>query len=344
MFNFFRATHSEVYQPLSQAIDSFDSKSKLHAPLLVKFTPPAFLTSLFVISLVNKFTQLVSTLIDVGYLLFNARRYNFIFIREFFTPFVFLFSPILFPIRNKLIFVVNHNFQAAENSPLHAVFLFILNRFNFKFLYFEIHPSLVSKSFLLSKLNRANDLVIPFPIFNRFSDKKSFNNNKSIGIVGFFRDEKNDKLYLDAIINFSCRYNIDVILASPSDWLNNYYPNLNYQFILTESAVDYYNSFNHFSCVFVGYSSSSYFLRTSGIISDAISTGCPVLSPSFPIFHSQVHSPIQCGFCFNDVVDLNSILYSFFVDRSALIPFDNFLNYIDGRSSTSVSSLIRLSQ
>jgi hypothetical protein len=56
------------------------------------------------------------------------------------------------------------------------------------------------------------------------------------------------------------------------------------------------------------YEKESYYYRTSGVISDAGSSGCYIIAPDYPVIRNQVKYPAEIGATFQSFADLDKLL------------------------------------
>mgnify|MGYP007047562783 CR=1 FL=1 len=131
-----------------------------------------------------RFFRIFLVLFDSFYIPWTAyalRAKDFIFVREFVSP-AFCFSAlIIYPIREKILLNVNHNFQRYEHRLIHRWAIDFLDSLGYTFFMFE------SQETYLALTNP----VLSMPFVSRHTSLPEIGKTKPvIGVVGALRKEK----------------------------------------------------------------------------------------------------------------------------------------------------------
>lgn len=233
--------------------------------------------------------------------IFNGKE--LIIIREFNTVPFFFTSILLFPLRNKVILNVNHNFQRCVYSHIHAKLIKLFDRLGYKYLCFEGCDCPV-------ELNNSV-LSIPFPM-NSISTKDFTNSPLCIGFVGSYRKEKNIESLLFAIEKFTNKYTL--VLGTDNSELLQQYHSKGWDVYDTSTNENYEKCLDKLDVLLINYDLQSYFYRHSGVITDLVSKGKLVIIPNYNFFSKQVNTPIQIGVTFNSLDQIENAI-NFGVDN-----------------------------
>ena len=215
------------------------------------------------------------------------RDRDLILVPGFRTNFLLLAMCGLWPLRKKLLFVVNHNLQFA----------------------------LLEGDDGLAELGVANDarqfVVIPWPVPDRSAEALEARQAKpegplEMGVVGRDLPEKNtDELMAHLIaLQHAGRLPGRVLFASDNDGLMEHWRGQGALTLNTRSHGDYLAALARADVMIMNYERSYYFYRSSAVINDAASLGTPVVCPDYPIFRRQVSEPARIGAVFASAGDI----------------------------------------
>lgn len=245
-----------------------------------------------------KHTLMLLDVFYITYFCYKNSNKSFIFMREFNTISFLINSVLLFPIRKKILINVNHNFQRACSSKLHAFIIKFLDFMGFIFFCFE-------DSSLCFKLKH-HIIEIPFLVENNLTKNEINAKAITIGVVGSVRPEKNIEELLIKLDDIKCHFpEVVFLLGSDDSKLNHEYELKGWTVLDTKSYDNYIRAIDGSDILVFNYDANAYRYRHSGVITDAIINNKMVIVPEYPYFVKQINSPVEVGVSFSslDVLD-----------------------------------------
>ncbi|HKL20616.1 MAG TPA: hypothetical protein VJ904_02345 [Tichowtungia sp.] len=207
-------------------------------------------------------------------------------VREFSTLPLLLVFPLLWPLRKKLYFLINHNLQWAARDPLERFGLAILARLGARWALFESRLSLrpqVSDRFGLSS---EKTMVLPHPVLQSPPVEgcpKGGEGASVVGVAGYYRPEKGiDELV--GLLKETCP-EFEILLGLPNPEAAAH---LDVETVSTASETDYFNMIARCDVLVFNGEKDSYFYRASGPVADAAACRTAVVAPDFPVLGKQV--------------------------------------------------------
>ena len=246
-----------------------------------------------------RMAQYVSQL-DNGY---NAVLYTmFLNIPVFLT---FLFSGF----RSKNVYFLAHFIQQIRQRRLY-IWLFKFYIFlGYKFIVFEDLSLLASAGFTAKEMGAFS--AIPHPVLDKNSPipVKKPNQRKKVGLIGYHRSEKQMQQIMELLLRLQNKLNYDLILGTNdiSDFNEIHFDNRT-TFFNTTSRNDYFKALSVCDIIVNNYQEGHYYLRSSGVIADAIGTHTYCICPDFPIIRQQVVWPAPIGKVFKSIDSLPEVL------------------------------------
>jgi hypothetical protein len=245
-----------------------------------------------------KAIRLILVLFNMTFLVIDIWRSSFqhryIVVREFWNIPLLCYSLILFPLRRRVFFNVNHNLIGLPYHFPHSINL--LSQVGFRFILFD--GKSVSVCFPKAAFNAFEFPLFPcMPHSAQSINLKSFQVQKSmIAIVGDLRPEKGDINEINKVL---------VSLSLVDNWsirLGHRHPEsvklvlpANVKLVDTSSRNNYLQLLMDSDVVVIFAHVDSYFCRHSGTVMDSISCGSIPLIPNLPVLVSQVNNPTKVG-------------------------------------------------
>lgn len=227
----------------------------------------------------------------IGILLESRRQW--VIVREFVTIPLLLTYPLWCKARRRILFINNHNFQYAQVRWSQGLAIRLLLR---------LGARIVSMERPRPAWGPGKDLrggiVLPFPMIEgRLKGKGLRARELRVGILSGFRSEQGTEELLEVLLR--ARTNIGrawrLVLASRFESrLVQWEPRVDLILNL-RSTEDYWNALADFDVAVFNYNQAAYEQRTSGIISDAIACGTPVVCPAYPVLLQQITWPAKMG-------------------------------------------------
>lgn len=239
--------------------------------------------------------------------LWRHRNADMVIVREFLNLPTVVVWPLLWPIRHKLVFLVNHNIQFAHTSRLERLALRVLCGSGLRLLCLE-RPSGLEELGLKNAVEAS--IKLPFPLNAPISKLKSGlatgSGKKRVGVVGNFRREKNADALLEALLQGARQgvFDADIILGCPDQEYRSNWEGRGVICYDTSDYKDYLDVLSSCSVIVLNYSRDAYYYRHSGVIADAISNEVAVVCPDFPLLNSQIGVPETVGFTFQSMDDV----------------------------------------
>lgn len=207
-------------------------------------------------------------------------RQRRILLREFSTLPLLLVFPLLWPLRKKLYFLINHNLQWAARDPLERFGLTMLAKMGARWALFETQNFQGLENFGIPS---ERNLVLPHPVLERFSKPWKKEGRPIVGVAGTYRPEKG----MDELIQFLKEKfaMFGILLGIPNPEAAAH---LDVETVSTGSDEDYFAMIARCDVLVQNGGRDSYFYRASGPIADAAACRTAVVAPDFPILGKQV--------------------------------------------------------
>ncbi len=223
---------------------------------------------------------------------------SIIVVREFLTLPSVAVAPLLWPFRNRLWFLNNHNLAKAKKSKVHASMLRLLARMGFQFLVFE-DASLWTQVLGPQTKSAVRTVPFPLPIWSAPSRPTS-SPAPVVGLIGNFRPEKSPVWALEITIRLAhdAHRPFQLLVGSTDLAFLQFWRERGATAVDTTGYSDYRAALLQCDVVVLPYDVAMYFGRASGVIAEAIASGCAVVVPDLPVFRSQASYPTLAGVTF----------------------------------------------
>jgi len=227
----------------------------------------------------------------------NARKFRHILIREFSTVPLLAVFPLLYPLRRKLFFVINHNLQWAVRSRIERFALTQLARSGACWALFETQdmPGLTAFN-----IPSRRNLVLPHPVPGQNAAVKN-SMRPVLGVAGYYRPEKGTDGLIELLKDSFADCELLLGVSDPSEL--KAVPS-GFRVVDTTTDEAYRQMLARCDVLVQNGARDSYFYRVSGPVADAAACGTAVVVPDFPLLRHQVASPVRIGGFFRNLEEM----------------------------------------
>jgi glycosyltransferase involved in cell wall biosynthesis len=236
--------------------------------------------------------------------LWRRRDYDLVLVREFVTAFLLVFWPLIWPLRRRLCFLINHNLQEAHRRALERGILRLLYRTGIRLACLETTAG-------LAELGLAPDprriLALPHPLGDLAPARPRADPARQaiVGVVGKMRAEKGAEEILQTLLDLRERGELArLMIACPEPDIRNRWRARGFEAIDTGDRSAYLEALDRCDVVILNYRRDRYFYRASGVAADAIARGALVICPDFPLLRHLLTEPAPVGALYAGLEDL----------------------------------------
>lgn len=268
------------------------------------------------------------------------RDSDLILVHSFSTTLIGAMWPLLFPLRDRLAFIVHQNLQYAHVRPLERRIFKFLCRRRFRFAFLESIEGLAELG-----LDPSSDQFLVLPLAAHKGTPavaacRAAREGATVGVIGNFRAEKRIDGVLQALL--AAREQVDgleeIVFGCPDQQLLERWTTRGLRTVNTRDYGDYIAALEKCDVVVLDYDCSRYYYRSSGVIADAAALNVAVVAPDFPVFRKQLLEPAPIGAVFHGPEDLlPAIRRAVEIRRSAR---ENFEAWSRARSLERISELL----
>lgn len=240
--------------------------------------------------------------------LWRQRNHDLLVVREFLTQVVLLVWPLIWPLRRKVYFLVNHNLQEAHVRRFERICLKILYRSGFRFACLETVEGFAELG-ILPKPERF--LVVPHPLWPLAPPRSPTTDRlPMIGVIGAIRGEKGSEEILSALasLRHAGRLRAQLLLGCPEPSARAVWAERGFEVVDTTDRRNYLAAFDRVDVIVLNYQRSRYYYRPSGVAADALGRRAAVVSHDFPAIRHQLTVPARVGVMFAACEDLESAI------------------------------------
>ena len=258
-------------------------------------------------------------------------------IQEFSNIPLAMIFPFIWLLRDRLMFVVNHNLQWTVRRSTERAAFGMLGRMGCRFVFFEQIPAEALRELGITP---KGCFALPHPVSatSRFRTRDSA--IKRVGVIGQFRAEKGLDSLLEHLKPLSAKYDIMIGVPNREDFKrNSQYAGENW-FELTNTAGPhaYRDALLGCDVIVLNHPASGYQFRASGLIADAAAAHVPVVVRRLPVLEAQISRPVRIGECFDDLSGLEDALGKVDVNlRGGVYKFEE---YIQARSAQELAKIL----
>lgn len=241
--------------------------------------------------------------------LWRLRRHDLVIVREFLTSLLTVVWPLIWPLRRRVHFLVNHNLQEAERRALERTCLRLLERTGCRFAGLEL-----ADGFADLGLSTASDrlLILPHPLEVSGAVRPADTGRRAvIGVVGEIRGEKNAGPLLEQLAKLrdEAALDADLLLGCPEPAAAAPWRDRGFRIVDTARLDDYLAALDECDVIALNYERGRYFWRPSGVAADALARRATVVCPDFPMMRHQLTWPNPVGATFETLPDLATAVH-----------------------------------
>jgi hypothetical protein len=256
--------------------------------------------------------------IAMGIQALKLKNIDTIFVFEAYNQHFFFLLPLL-ALTGKDIFIMLHgNQQLAMQSKIKYIGLLYLKNYlkifpRFKVLLLEVDDKIIPEKY---RLPAESTVVVTHPLIREAKPRLKKGERLTseaivkIGVVGIIRADKPIAKLIEKLQQYiqSSPIKYELIVGTPLSQKPQYLDNISCTVCDTTKEEDYLKVLNNIDILVTDYEKESYYYRTSGVISDAGSSGCYIIAPDYPVIRNQVKYPAEIGATFQSFADLDRLL------------------------------------
>lgn len=238
--------------------------------------------------------------------------------------------------RNKPVLFLVHGLQQLHARSMFHSCGFKLLRFLVRYcLFFPIHLE-KSDSFLPSTISFKSTHKLTIPLPHPLAEMKQpvpgdkWNSTRyRVGVVGMFRTDKPTQNLIELLVAINkSNPSFDLVIGTPFWQKPGWLDSLDVEVIDTAKENNYSNLLSSIHVSIQDFKRDDYFFRPSGTINDAAMHECYVICPRFPVFETQISTPVTVGSSFESLEDLPGLVTKVLLDlRSAKPDFETWKSY-----------------
>ncbi len=240
-------------------------------------------------------------------------RQALVIIMEFYPKHMLFAAPLFKLCGRRIAFVMHGSQQAAIHSASHRLALWYYKLWGFVSILLEIGDEGIPASCRVSPRRR---LVLPLTTISDTQPRLALGERLPeqarirIGIVGMLRKGKPYARLLErlAALVSSQFEHYDLVVGTPAWSHDGSLAQPNIEVIDTDNMDQYFSLLRSLDIFVADFEHEEYFYRGSASIVDALSCGCHVVCPDFPVLNHQVTWPTRVGTTFTNPDQLEAAL------------------------------------
>jgi len=229
----------------------------------------------------------------------RARDHDLVVVREFLTQVLIVVWPLLWPLRRRVYFLINHNLQEAHQRGLERVVLRVLHRTGCRFGCFETSAGFAEIGIIP---DGERFLVLPHPLVGTIPARPAAQatDEPVVGVIGEVRAEKGSEALLETLLQLreQGRLPARLVLGCPQAEVRAKWQERGFEIIDTGDRAAYLAALDLCDVVILNYQRERYQYRPSGVAADALARGAAVVCPDFPLMRRQLSAPAEVGAVF----------------------------------------------
>jgi glycosyltransferase involved in cell wall biosynthesis len=237
--------------------------------------------------------------------IWRRRDHDLIVVREFLTALLLVVWPLIWPLRRRVYFLINHNLQEAHRRRLERFALRLLDGTGARFACFETTAGCPEIG-IVPDAERC--LVLPHPLAGVIVTRPAAlpAGEPVVGVIGAVRAEKGSEAILQALLKLREQGHLPVrlVLGCPEADVRAAWQCRGFEVIDTSSRAAYLAALDLCDVVVLNYQRDRYLYRPSGVAADALSRGAAVVCPDFPLMRLQLSAPATVGAVFDSLDEL----------------------------------------
>ena len=205
-------------------------------------------------------------------------------------------------------------------------------------LFYPIHLE-INDEILPPHVRFKKSIVIPHPLppAAKTTGRTVVRPKIRVGGVGMIRHDKPVLPLLDLLIPFAAsREDVELVLGVPARQLTDKLKTKSVVCVDTSSPLQYFELLSSIDIVVTAFDRNAFYFRPSGVINDAITSGCYVVAPDYPILSAQLSKPTQVGMTYAHEAEILKIVDKAITHvRSKLIDFTSWRQHRENEKSIS---------
>lgn len=234
---------------------------------------------------------------------------DLILILEFEPKYMLIPNLLLLPLRRRLIFFAHGMQQLATVSFLNYWPLALFRACRYHVMQLERDDSVLAPKY---RMPPARVLILPFPVadippLESVEPAQPGSKVVTIGLVGMWAPGKNRKELVEILRSLSQESNgaVRVVLGLPHwDQELDTMKKTGLEVVSTSSKNDYWKCLRSVDIAVQDFDRRFYFYRASALVSDAVSAGCHVVCPDYPVLSRQINWPVRVGTTYDGIENL----------------------------------------
>ncbi len=237
--------------------------------------------------------------------IWRQRDHDLLVVREFLTVLLMVVWPLIWPLRRRVYFLINHNLQEAHRRVLERSVLRLLYRTGCRFACFETTVGCAEIGIVP---DAERFLVLPHPLAAAIVPRPRARaaDEPVVGVIGAVRAEKGSEAMLEALLRLRHEGQLParLVLGCPEAEVRAAWQCRGFEVIDTSSRAAYLAALDLCDVVVLNYQRERYLYRPSGVAADALSRGAAVVCPDFPLMRLQLSAPAAVGAVFGSLDEL----------------------------------------
>ncbi len=237
--------------------------------------------------------------------IWRQRDHDLLVVREFLTVLLMVVWPLIWPLRRRVYFLINHNLQEAHRRVAERSVLRLLYRTGCRFACFETTAGCAEIGIVP---DAERFLVLPHPLAAAIVPRPPARaaHEPVVGVIGAVRAEKGSEAMLEALLQLrrEGRLPARLVLGCPEAEVRAAWQRRGFEVIDTSSPAAYLAALDLCDVVTLNYQRERYLYRPSGVAADALSRGAAVVCPDFPLMRLQLSAPAAVGAVFGSLDEL----------------------------------------
>jgi len=216
-------------------------------------------------------------------------------------------------ISRKPTFFIVHGFQQTYKlSKLRTLGFKLLLFFEKRFQFYPIHLEKTDLDYNDCLKFKKSGIFILTPLPKNLSTIATISSKKSIikiGIVGIIRPDKPIMPIINILENYTNEtVAVESFIGTPFWQIPAELNSVGLQLIDTTTSEQYNSFIQSLDIVINYYDKDHFYYRSSGVLNDAVSGGCFVIVPDYPLFKEQISNPIKVGETYTNIQDIKNAI------------------------------------
>jgi hypothetical protein len=242
----------------------------------------------------------------------KKEQYDIVIVFEH-KPWYSLILYLVCAIKRKPTFFIVHGFQQTYRlSKLRTLGFKLLLFFEKRFDFYPIHLEKPDFDYdnCLKFYKSGIFMLTPLPNESPVRLNKSFSKSVlRIGIVGIIRPDKPIMPIIKILENYTSDViAIEAFIGTPFWQVPDELKQSSIKLIDTTSSEQYNSFIQSLDIVINYYDKDNFYYRSSGVLNDAVSGGCFVIVPNYPLFKEQISNPVKVGETYENVDDIKNAI------------------------------------